>query len=1369
MSSFTEDVFRQAVIDHAMFLGIDPVKEDQYLWLAEEALMAQLPSDWEIFDDEASGQQYFYNSRTGQSTWDNPLDEPYRRLFIRLKYNPSSNRHLREEDWGSFPGEKKILERVKGPLRFKQRQMSQSLGLDPDDIRSSSDEDEGKDIEQFKVPPPAVPHAHFQNELKAEREAHGQIVEELKNGFQNRNSSLEEELVQNAHAFKSQIQEQEVSHKENVVKYQEESEFQKLALQELKIAMVALKNSRSLDAGKSVAAKMGLEKRLSDMTCRNQELELELSRLITDQEQSQSNSSIEHIDFQTSIRTLENNSVILQEKIQALERERERLCGERDVLKVSVDNLKLELHTELDSNLANQKRTSDLETLIDQYKRDMKKTEQTGSSNDVNFKLQVSRLQEERDAAFAELQRIKEETPRTEFSFPQTSNDLIKTAIDKLTLVHDQQMEVAAGELASVKRSLVLLEEQLHTKTAQLVASVEESESHQRKEQRLEAECNVLQNSLEKVKSELHKEFSENDRLKKVVFDTKDLLEATERKFKVQENSTRESQELELRTRGDLESKLSLYETKIESLQNNLVQVKDPTEKEREISKLKEQLFASNTQYSKQGSEVSQLECTLQKIKQELIVREEQVASANNNILVLQDHIDSLERSKDRQESDKNLLNDSLACVKSELKTEILAQGELRKENNALRAQTETLKRGKDILVSSHQETFQATIAVLEKNSITKDATITELTCSLDSISGDRESALTSLKHCEIRLEQVLTREQDLKIQIAHLEGDNIELQFKAHHEGRSQELQSKLQESLATLRKKQHTIEDLQLKLNDVENNLSIKESDIRKLIESKDATNQTLKNQLKTCEDEVHAHKLETQIQLDSLSKQLNDFQNLYKEAKTSVQQAASQKEFLDSELAREQKRVAELKQLVNECDLKIKSLERHLEEAAFKASRNEQTKFEEQISKLIVQNECLHQELLQSEAKAASSSDLLVAQETKLQMENKELELALSQCKQEMEQVQSNAAAENQVAALSLELERCKETLGNAEVYRQRAEALKLSQIGLQANMEALKVKAEAEVKLRRKLHNKIVDLQGNIRVYCRIRPVLSHVVASGQADIVVNVPFEGEIELHQSLTCRDQMDKFEFDQVFRTSSTQQEVYAEVEPLIESSLDGYNVCIFAYGQTGSGKTFTMDGEPTNRGVNYRTFETLFLGVRDRESKQNAKFTVSLSMLEIYNECIKDLLDETKKKLEVRQGDFGLHVPGLVQETVSTAEQVEKLMARGIQNRTVGSHNANAHSSRSHLVVTVSIVGEYTKQGKCMVTRSKLNLIDLAGSERLNKTEATGAMLEEAKSINKSLSALGNVMQALSKTASGSNHIPFRDSKLTFLLQDS
>nr|GMC87322.1 kinesin KP1 [Ipomoea batatas] len=305
--------------------------------------------------------------------------------------------------------------------------------------------------------------------------------------------------------------------------------------------------------------------------------------------------------------------------------------------------------------------------------------------------------------------------------------------------------------------------------------------------------------------------------------------------------------------------------------------------------------------------------------------------------------------------------------------------------------------------------------------------------------------------------------------------------------------------------------------------------------------------------------------------------------------------------------------------------------------------------------------------------------------------------------------------------------------------------------------------------RKLYNEVQDLKGNIRVYCRIRPFLpdqnnkrttmDYIGENGEL-VVVNLLKHG----------KDSHRLFKFNKVFGPTSTQEEVFRDTQPLIRSVLDGYNVCIFAYGQTGSGKTYTMSGPSMSSmedwGVNYRALNDLFHISQSR--KGSIVYEVGVQMVEIYNEQVRDLLctESSQKRLGIwnTTQPNGLAVPDASMHPVRSTADVLELMNIGLMNRAVGATALNERSSRSHSVLTVHVRGTDLETNE--VLRGCLHLVDLAGSERIDRSEATGERLREAQHINKSLSALGDVIFAL---AHKSNHVPYRNSKLTQVLQSS
>nr|XP_035973408.1 kinesin-like protein KIFC3 isoform X2 [Halichoerus grypus] len=317
---------------------------------------------------------------------------------------------------------------------------------------------------------------------------------------------------------------------------------------------------------------------------------------------------------------------------------------------------------------------------------------------------------------------------------------------------------------------------------------------------------------------------------------------------------------------------------------------------------------------------------------------------------------------------------------------------------------------------------------------------------------------------------------------------------------------------------------------------------------------------------------------------------------------------------------------------------------------------------------------------------------------------------------------------------------------------------------SNNQELLRKYRRELQLRKKCHNELVRLKGNIRVIARVRPVTKE---DGEGPDATNaVTFDADDDSIIHLLHKGKPVSFELDKVFSPRASQQDVFQEVQALITSCIDGFNVCIFAYGQTGAGKTYTMEGTPENPGINQRALQLLFSEVQEKASAW--EYTITVSAAEIYNEALRDLLgQEPQEKLEIRlcpDGSGQLYVPGLTEFQVQSVDDINKVFEFGHTNRTTEFTNLNEHSSRSHALLIVTVRGVDCSTG--LRTTGKLNLVDLAGSERVGKSGAEGSRLREAQHINRSLSALGDVIAAL---RSRQGHVPFRNSKLTYLLQDS
>ncbi|KAK6170341.1 hypothetical protein SNE40_018754 [Patella caerulea] len=372
-------------------------------------------------------------------------------------------------------------------------------------------------------------------------------------------------------------------------------------------------------------------------------------------------------------------------------------------------------------------------------------------------------------------------------------------------------------------------------------------------------------------------------------------------------------------------------------------------------------------------------------------------------------------------------------------------------------------------------------------------------------------------------------------------------------------------------------------------------------------------------------------------------------------------------------------------------------------------------------------------------------------------------------------------------------------------------------LQTALKDITDRHNKEKKRRQGLHNLLMELRGNIRVHCRLRPLMEFDCGTEDQATLGKPGSKSEVVAHcyddENICVKTSKHNkvFEYERVFNPTEDQPVVFDEVQPMLTSLLDGYNVCIMAYGQTGSGKTHTMLGSHNNddynpcetmhpdEGVIPRATRELF---RLIEEKPVGSHTIEVSVVEIYNNDIKDLLSKSSTtKHELVTGSDGLlNLPTITSKPVSTVYDVMSLVQRGLRTRSESATLVHDHSSRSHLIVTLTVTSvapsfftvsktdndnlqTVKKAGgrpqsqpnlwsgdqptnQTAVIKTKLQLVDLAGSECVGMSGVKGAALREASHINKSLSALADVLGAL---AEHRTHIPYRNSRLTHFLQDS
>lgn len=450
-----------------------------------------------------------------------------------------------------------------------------------------------------------------------------------------------------------------------------------------------------------------------------------------------------------------------------------------------------------------------------------------------------------------------------------------------------------------------------------------------------------------------------------------------------------------------------------------------------------------------------------------------------------------------------------------------------------------------------------------------------------------------------------------------------------------------------------------------------------------------------------------------------------------------------------------------------------------------------------------------------------DMMSARKLELQEEGKKLEEEVARKKEDLELKELDIKSlmsqysqkEDELKLAEEELQRLEKKLEEeeheTEGLRKIAESIldemnsneqKLNELQKEAEnylneVERLKQNIENEAKVRRKLNNELQELKGNIRVFCRFRPSKEKSLSKFSREEISNN--EG---LSESLTLVDPRtesgDKdfnsngkktkhkfiglshrkneikkynFLFDKVFDMTASNYEVYEEISELVQSALDGFNVCIFAYGQTGSGKTYTMSNP--DDGMIPMALKQIFDTV-EKSKSDYWEFDLDGQFIEIYNENINDLMADSylknldQQKYEIKHDEATMKTTITDVKTIKLTDigLLEDALQKAYKNRYTASTNANNRSSRSHSVFLVYINGLNTRTGERV--NGKLVLVDLAGSERLNHSQATGVRLRETQAINKSLSALADVITALFDKKS---HIPYRNSKLTYLLQYS
>eukprot|EP00934_Nitzschia_sp_Nitz4_P003577 Nitzschia sp. Nitz4//scaffold7_size249615//46813//49980//NITZ4_001150-RA/size249615-processed-gene-0.180-mRNA-1//-1//CDS//3329558361//3567//frame0 len=631
-----------------------------------------------------------------------------------------------------------------------------------------------------------------------------------------------------------------------------------------------------------------------------------------------------------------------------------------------------------------------------------------------------------------------------------------------------------------------------------------------------------------------------------------------------------------------------------------------------------------------------------------------------------------------------------------------------------------------------------------------------------------------------------------------------------------------------------------LQTKLEELDLNFKDEKTE---LIEERRVAEQNAK-ELQTRFESLQDENRHLQVENDKLEKKLDILENtLLAEADDQLQEAKRQcdelrksEEGLRSQLAEAGQQVASL-----ETNMEQVIHEQEEERKNFQTLNEDSGKAFEQLNKELESKDKhiknLENELEESASKQASESAETVAISKKLTIVQKEMQKEIVVLKNALLDTEAKLGAEAQrSSSLEVELHKARNQILQDKEFRREAEANNTEKVAsihqlqqristLEAMLstsetkcaeisnrlvtfdqreEALLAKLMEGDRVRRGLHNRVMQLSGNIRVYVRVRPALpfdtcvvgnAKTGESVEPEDMFRFPGMGGLENNSSsafgaddvtknlvevtepkkdrggLSERRKRWTFGFDNIFTPTHGQEDIWEATEPLVQSAVDGYNVTIFAYGQTGSGKSYTMLGEGNHDGIVSRAVRKLFQAKNEIVELSKGKSTVDISveLLEVYNENVRDLLvsssdiDGKGVSLKVKANE----AVGSRIEPAHAVQDVERILAKAQSRRCVKATASNAVSSRSHMLFTIYFKVT-SKDGS--VRTGKLNVCDLAGSERLGKSHANehvgGALMKETKHINTSLSVLSNVIE---KLQAGGSNIPYRESKLTYLLQNS
>ena len=792
------------------------------------------------------------------------------------------------------------------------------------------------------------------------------------------------------------------------------------------------------------------------------------------------------------------------------------------------------------------------------------------------------------------------------------------------------------------------------------------------------------------------------------------------------------------RREKELLNEIEVLNASCVNLENTIEEVKANAENslnaQVEVTKaVEKQLQETQDELKEKSSELKQLQLEKERLLADAAAQTAQLATLQEMHAKANEYATSLQEYNAKLQSEAAAAAEAMGKTSNERVTMQTDMANLRGAHEALQTKLATLETS----AKDTEEKYRIAEDEREKLRVALNEALAERTSIRETLEAEKSTLSGEL----------------MTLRGAH---DNINEQLRSvrtsAEEGEKQ--RQKLQDDLTRVRSE---VESSQKEKGEMKLQLEGEKAEMQTEIAALKGTQESLQSQLKASGDSLEEAETARQKLVDDVAKLRTDYDTLQTEK-------GQLKLKLEGEKAELQTEIAALKGAQEALQTQVKTAADNLDHA----QQARQMTLED-LARLRGEMEGIRREC------ENLKSDLAVAhEEINEHKEIKEKSFAeLDSAKNTTESLESHCRSqEREITDLKREIDTISRRLKLAE----DCSGQRLHEFD-ELNTEFDRCKEElAECKrklidgemVRRKLHNTIQELKGNIRVFCRVRPMMGEEVGADDDGYLIKYPEGAEVagravELQHGQ--KGPQYNFSFDKVFQPHEEQEKVFEEISLLVQSALDGYKVCIFAYGQTGSGKTHTMLGTDDEPGMIPLSMEQIF-DSSAKMAEQGWEFKMQASMLEIHNEDIRDLLaGKTKadpKSHTIKHDASGTTVTGLKVIEVTNASQISSLLQRASKARAVGKTDMNERSSRSHMVFSLRIDGSNPRTGQSV--GGVLNLIDLAGSERLSRSGATGDRLKETQSINKSLSALGDVILSLHNRDS---HVPYRNSKLTYLLQ--